>query len=414
VPITAGQDEIRPARRFGGLLRQRNFGLLWTGETISQAGNAMAVVEVPLLAVAVLHASTFAVSALTAAAYVPWLVIGLPAGAWVDRLPPRPLMVICDIVAALLYASLPVAAWAGVLTTGQVLAVALLAGAANVFFATAYQVYLPALVAPGELLEGNAKLQGSMSVATIGGSSAAGLAAKAVGDAAALLFNAGSFLVSATCLLLIRARPAPRAPAKRATTVRAEICEGARFIVRDPLLRPMSIYAAIANLANSGSTALVVVFLIRVAGFGAAAVGLLMAATGVGGIAGAMLARRAAGHSARVVAEHARQRAVRAAHPADRPRPPSRVLRRRLGRARRRGDRRQHHPGQLPPGVLPPAPARPGHRQPALPRLRHHPARRAHRRGTRHRPRRPQRTMGHAQSFRPLRHRPAHPPHPGR
>jgi predicted MFS family arabinose efflux permease len=294
VPIIAGQDEIRPARRFGGLLRQRNFALLWTGETISQAGNSMAVVGVPLLAVAVLHASTFAVSALTAAAFLPWLVIGLPAGAWVDRLPPRPLMVICDILSALLYASLPIAAWAGVLTTGQVLAVALLAGAANVFFATAYQVYLPALVTPRELLEGNAKLQGSMSVASIGGSSTAGLAAKAVGDATALLFNAGSFLVSATCLLLIRARPAPREPAKRATTVRAEISEGAKFIMRDPLLRPMTVYAALANLANSGSTAILVVFLIRVAGFGAAAVGLLMATTGVGGIAGAMLARRVA------------------------------------------------------------------------------------------------------------------------
>ncbi len=294
MPITADQDEIRPARRIGGLLRQRNFGLLWTGEAISQAGNSMAVVGVPLLAVAVLHASTFAVSALTAAAYLPWLVIGLPAGAWVDRLPPRPLMVICDVISALLYASLPAAAWAGVLTTEQVLAVALLAGAANVFFATAYQVYLPALVTPGELLEGNAKLQGSMSVATLGGSSAAGLAAKAVGDATALLFNAGSFLVSATCLLLIRARPAPREPAKRATTVRAEISEGAKFIRRDPLLRPMTIYAGMANLANSGSTALVVVFLVRVAGFGSVAVGLLMATTGAGGIAGAMVARRVA------------------------------------------------------------------------------------------------------------------------
>jgi len=292
VPITADEDEIRPAHRFGGLLRQRNFGLLWTGETISQTGNSMAVVGVPLLAVAVLHASTFAVSALTAAAYLPWLVIGLPAGAWADRLSPRPLMVICDIVSALLYASLPVAAWAGVLTTRQVLAVALLAGAANVFFATAYQVCLPALVTPGELLEGNAKLQGSMSVATIGGSSAAGLAAKAVGDATALLFNAGSFLVSATCLLLIRARPAPREPAERATTVRAEISEGAKFIMRDPLLRPMSIYAAIANLANSGSAALVVVFLVRVAGFGAAAVGVLMAFGGIGGVLGAMATRR--------------------------------------------------------------------------------------------------------------------------
>jgi len=82
----------------GGLLSQRNFRLLWTGETVSTAGNAMATVGVPLLAVTVLHASTFAVAALTAAAYLPWLVIGLPAGAWVDRLPPRPLMVTCDVI----------------------------------------------------------------------------------------------------------------------------------------------------------------------------------------------------------------------------------------------------------------------------------------------------------------------------
>ena len=103
----------RRTRRPGGLLWQRNFLLLWTGETVSQTGNAMAVVGVPLLAVEVLRASTFAVSALTAAAYLPWLVIGLPAGAWVDRLPPRPLMVTCDVVSALLFASLPAAAWLG-------------------------------------------------------------------------------------------------------------------------------------------------------------------------------------------------------------------------------------------------------------------------------------------------------------
>jgi MFS family permease len=118
---TAEQDARRASHRFGGLLWHRNFRLLWIGETVSGAGNSMAAVGVPLLAVAVLHASTFAVSALTAAAYLPWLVIGLPAGAWVDRLPSRPLMVSCDIVSALLYGSLPVAAWIGVLTTGQLL-----------------------------------------------------------------------------------------------------------------------------------------------------------------------------------------------------------------------------------------------------------------------------------------------------
>jgi hypothetical protein len=249
---------------------------------------------VPLLAVTVLHASTFAVAALTAAAYLPWLVIGLPAGAWVDRLPARPLMIACDAVSALLYASLPLAAWMGVLTTWQVLLVALLAGTAGVLFATAYQVLLPSLVAAADLVEGNAKLQGSASVAAIGGRGAAGLAAEAIGAASALLFNAASFLVSAACLLRIRPGAAPPRPA-RATTVRAEIIQGVRLIAADPYLRPLTVYAAAANLAYTGSTALLVVFLVRVAGFGPAAVGVLLGVGSAGGVLGAMIARRLAG-----------------------------------------------------------------------------------------------------------------------
>ena len=291
----AGQDEARAPHRVGGLLWQRNFRLLWTGESISSIGNAMEVVGVPLLAVTVLHASTFAVAALTAAAYLPWLVIGLPAGAWVDRLPARPLMISCDVISALLYASLPVAAWAGVLVIGQVLAVALLAGAVNVFFATAYQVYLPAIVMAAELVEGNAKLQGSASVATIAGRSAAGLAAQAVGAATALLFNGVSFLVSAACLLGIRTGAPRRRPAARTTTVRAEVSQGIRFVAGDPYLRPLTLYAALANLAYTGNLALVVVFLVRVVGLGPAAVGLLLATGGIGGVLGALAARTLAG-----------------------------------------------------------------------------------------------------------------------
>lgn len=293
----AEQSQVRAYHRYGGLLRQRNFRLLWIGESISGIGNAMAVVGVPLLAVTVLHASTFAVAALTAAAYLPWLVIGLPAGAWVDRLPSRPLMIACDLISALLYASLPVAAWIGVLTIGQVVVVALLAGAANVFFATAYQVYLPSLVTAAELVEGNAKLQGSASVATIGGRSAAGLAAQAVGDATALLFNGVSFLVSAACLLCIRTGAPTREASQRATTVRAttvhaEISQGIRFVARDPYLRPLTIYGAVANLAYTGNLALVIVFLVRVVALGPAAVGLLMATGGIGGMLGALVAGR--------------------------------------------------------------------------------------------------------------------------
>ena len=314
-----------------GLLAHRDFRLLWTGETVSSVGTSMALVGVPLLAVAALHASTFAVSALTAAEYLPWLVIGLPAGAWVDRLPARRLMVACDLISALLFASLPAAAWLGVLTIGQVLAVALLAGAANVLFSTAYQVCLPELVGAGDLMEGNAKLLGSAQVASVSGRGLAGLAAQAVGYAPALLVNAASFLVSAACLLAIRgparaaarpagearvepsaeARPAaeasaepmagagpsaPRAEARpaaprRATTVRAEVAAGLRFIAADPLLRRLTIYAAVANLTFAGSTSLFVVFLVRVVGISSASVGLLMAAGGIGGIGGALAAR---------------------------------------------------------------------------------------------------------------------------
>ena len=280
------------APRWGGLLWHRNFRLLWIGETISGAGTSMAAIGVPLLAVTVLHTSTLAVAALTAAAYLPWLVIGLPAGAWVDRLPARPLMITCDVISALLYASLPAAAWIGVLAAGQVLVVALLAGAANVLFATAYRVFLPSLVAAGELVEGNAKLQGSASVAAIGGRSAAGLTADAVGAATALLVNAASFLVSAACLLRIGTDVVPHRPDAHTTTVRAEISQGARFIACDPYLRPLTIYGAAANLAYTGSTALLVVFLVRVAGFGSAAVGLLLATGGVGGVLGAVITGR--------------------------------------------------------------------------------------------------------------------------
>ncbi len=296
-------------RRRSGLLWHRNFRLLWTGETISGAGSAMAAIGVPLLAVTALRASTFAVSTLTAAAYLPWLVIGLPAGAWVDRLPTRSLMVACDLISALLYASLPVAAWLGVLDTGEVVAVALLAGAANVFFATAYQVYLPSLVTAPELVEGNAKLQGGASVASIGGRGLAGLAAEAIGAAPALLFNSASFLVSAACLLRIRPTAAPdppappdppaapeqpAAPEPRRGRLHDETWEGIRFVARDRYLRLFTAYAALANLAYAGNLALVVVFLIRVVGVSSAAVGLLTATGGVGGLLGALAARRLA------------------------------------------------------------------------------------------------------------------------
>lgn len=111
----AGPEAAAEVHRPGGLFWHRDFRLLWFGETISQVGTAMAVVAMPLVAVTVLHASTFTVTALVAVAWLPWLVIGLPAGAWVDRLPCRAVMLVCHVSAILLYASVPPAASVGAL-----------------------------------------------------------------------------------------------------------------------------------------------------------------------------------------------------------------------------------------------------------------------------------------------------------
>lgn len=298
--LLLGGTRRRPRRQPiappGGLLRHRNFRLLWVGETVNQFGNAMALVVVPLLAVVVLRASTFEVGLLTAAGYLPWLVIGLPAGAWVDRLPARRVMIVCDLVSAVLYLSVPCAAWLGALTLAQLALVVLLGGATSVMFQTAYQVNLASLVAADQLTEGNAKLQGSASAAAFAGPGLAGIAARSLGAATALLINAGSFLVSAACLLRIRTEPAPAPPAPRPrASLRSEISAGVRLVAGDNYLRRLSLLGGLANFAFDGYAALVIIFLVRVVGVGEAQVGLLMAVPGLGGILGALIARRAAG-----------------------------------------------------------------------------------------------------------------------
>jgi hypothetical protein len=278
-------------RRFGGLLRQRNFRLFWIGETVNQLGSAMALIGVPLLAVLFLHATTFEVGALAAAAYLPSLVIGLPAGAWVDRRPPRPVMIACDAASAALYASVPVAYAIGVLTIGQLLAVQLLAGAAAVVFGTAYQVNLPSLVTSGELAEGNARLQASSSAAALGGRGVSGVVTQIVGATAALVFNAASFLVSAACLLAIRAPESRPTSSRQVSTLRQDVAEGMALVSRDPYLGPLALFGGLANFALDALAALVVVFLVRVVGLAAGPTGLLTALPGLGGLLAALAAR---------------------------------------------------------------------------------------------------------------------------
>jgi len=273
--------------RRGGLLRQRNFRLFWAGESISEVGNSVTIVVIPLVAIDILHASTFIVTLLTAMAWLPWVIIGIPAGAWVDRLPPRPVMLASDAVSVVVYASVPVAAWCGVLTVAQLIAVTLIAGAASVFFNSAYQVLLPGVVDEADLSEGNAWLLGSREAAQVGGPGLGGLLAQAAGPVTGLLANAVSFAVSFCCLAAMQP-PRDRRPDDPAS---GGVLDGLRFAWRDPYLRAMAAFSSLGNLALTGVDALLVVFLVRTAGLSSAAAGLVMASLGAGGVLGALAAR---------------------------------------------------------------------------------------------------------------------------
>src|SRR5580693_10540576 len=151
--MSAGSEaaaEPKPAASrgpVGGLLRTRNYGLFWAGESVSGFGSAITTVVLPLVAVTTLHASTGLVALLTAATWLPWLLIGLPAGTWVDRWPRRRTMLTADFVSAAALAAIPIAAWTGVLTVAILLAAALAAGTSSMFFSLAFNAYLPHLLA---------------------------------------------------------------------------------------------------------------------------------------------------------------------------------------------------------------------------------------------------------------------------
>jgi MFS family permease len=272
-----------------GVLRRPDVRALWFGETVSALGTSVSSLAIPLVAVVVLHAGALATSTLLAAAWLPWVLIGLPAGAWVDRLPARRVMIAADVLSLLAFASVPVARWLDVLTLGQLIACALLGGCAAVFFQTSYQVFLPSLLDGDELVAANALMHGSQSAANVGGPGLAGLLASAVGAVAGVLVNAVSFVVSAACLLSV-GDGEHRPPVRERASLRCEIAEGARFVARDPYLRILTIWGGLSNFALVGYQAVLIVFLVHDARLGSGAVGLLVALTSVGGVVGAAIA----------------------------------------------------------------------------------------------------------------------------
>jgi MFS family permease len=276
------------------LLRNRDFVRLWTAESVSQLGSQVSLLALPLLAIKTLHASTFAVGALSAVEFAPFLIVGLPAGVVVDRRRRRPVLIFGDVGRAIALISIPVAWWLGVLTLAQLFVVVFITGVLTVFFDVAYQSYLPALVDEDQLADGNAKLEISRSGAQIAGPGLAGTLIDLLGAPVAIVADAVSFVLSAISVLFIRrAEPPVEVPlATEKRTMRSEIAEGLRYVLGHPALRLIAGCTATSNYFNSMLQAVLLVYLVRSLHWSAGVIGLMFMIANIGFLVGAATAGR--------------------------------------------------------------------------------------------------------------------------
>ena len=279
----------------GGLWRHPDFLKLWSAETISQFGSTIDDIAFALVAILVLDATAFEVAALGTVLFLPFILFTLPAGVWVDRLPRRPILIVGDFGRAALYATVPIAYVADVLTLWQLYVVGFLVGTFQVFFDVAYQSYLPSLVDRDQIVEGNSKLEISRSAAQISGPGLGGILVEILTAPYAVLVDALSFVASGAFLLGIR-KPEPKPERAtvdgRKTTMRHELKEGLRFVLGNPNLRAQAGCTATSNLFSSVAFSILLVFAVRELELSPGVIGFVFSLGAVGSLVAALTATR--------------------------------------------------------------------------------------------------------------------------
>jgi predicted MFS family arabinose efflux permease len=286
------RNRARVKRRLAtalGPARNGDFARFWAAESVSQVGSQFSVVVLPLLAALTLDASALAVGVLAAAAGLPHLLFGLFAGAWVDRLPRRPLMIAADIARFALLLAIPLAAWLGILSIQLLIVIAFLVETGTVFFDVAYLAYVPDLVEREALVEANSRLEASASAAQVIGPAFGGTLVRLLGAPNAMLIDALSYLVSA--VLIVQIRRVDEAPRRTSDHgILREIIEGIAALWRDPVLRALALASGIVNLGGFTFLAVYVLYLTRTLGLDPGAVGLVFAMGGIGALIGSVAA----------------------------------------------------------------------------------------------------------------------------
>ena len=344
------------------LWRHREFMKLWTGETISQFGTQVSALAIPLIAALFLHVTPFEFGLLATVEFLPFILISLPAGVWVDRLRRKPIMIVGDLGRAVALLSIPIAAYYGVLTIWQLYLVGFINGCLTVFFDVSYQAYLPSLVERDDILEGNSKLEISRSAAQITGPGIAGFLIGLISAPAAIFIDSASFVGSAFFLWRIK-KPEPIPQRKtdaegKHVGMRTEIGEGLRWVLGSPYLRAIAACTATSNLFGNMGFAIVLLYAVSAVasgglGLNAQSIGIILSLGSIGALVAALTANRigrALGVGRTIVisiflgAPPALVIALDAARPGRTARS-GRAVRAHLQRCRL-----QHQPGQLPPG----------------------------------------------------------------
>jgi predicted MFS family arabinose efflux permease len=273
------------------LLRQPEFLKLWAAQSISQIGDQITYLALPLVAVLTLDASPIQMGLLTAAELMPALLFSLMAGVWIERSQRRRhVMIVADLARAGLLASVPLAAAFDVLTFPQLYAVGFAAGTFAVLFDVSWSTLFIAVVPRRDVVEANSKLNLSRAVSFVTGPSLAGFLVQLLTGPATLLLDAFSFLASALFLRRIRAEEPP--VEHDGNSVMRSILDGFRFVLGDEVIRPELLCAATVNLFNYVFHAIFVLYATKELGVSPGTLGIALGVGAVGGILGALVAPR--------------------------------------------------------------------------------------------------------------------------
>ncbi|WP_396656187.1 MFS transporter [Microbacterium sp.] len=275
------------AARPRSLWRDRNFLTMWSGQALSQFGEQITGLAIPVLAVLLLHATEFEVGLLNAAGVAAFLVVGLPAGAWIDRMRKRHVMIWADAVRAVALATVPVLWWLGWLDIWHLIAVALVFGIATVFFDVSYQSIVPSLVPAAQIPEANGKLESTQQLAGIAGPAIGGWLIGILTAPLAVLATVGTYIASFIALCLTRDTEVV-APRDEHEPLLRSIGEGLRWVFGNRYLRRIVGTTGVSNLFSTISFTMLPIFILRDLGLSPEAMGVIFSLGAIGGLLGAM------------------------------------------------------------------------------------------------------------------------------